>query len=193
MGLPCSIQFSGSCSSTRRSSFSRATWRGVCRGRSCWRFWSPPAWRVAALLTYRNTGGDQPLRDRIVPMALADRRRSRCWSSACSGPTLILRASVPQQNFVARAGRRLAQHDDRRHRRPAAQRIRPGAVRRRPNAKLLEALSQRFVLRFFRFASSVDRAAVGDEPEVRRHLDPARARRSSARATNCRACRSPAS
>ena len=55
---------------------------------------------VAALLTYRNTGGDQPMRARIVPLAL--RIAVLVLLVICLfRPTLILRASVPQQNFVA--------------------------------------------------------------------------------------------
>jgi len=110
---------------------------------------------VAALLTYRNTGGDQPMRDRIVPMAL--RIGVLALLVICLfRPTLILRASVPQQNFVA------VLVDDSRSMTIADTDGQPRGnfVQEQfagENGKLLEALKQRFVLRFFRFASSVDR------------------------------------
>ncbi len=43
-----------------------------------------------------------------------------------------------------------------------------------PDSPLLKALSQRFVLRFFRFSSSADRLAQTDRSAVRRHVDPSR-------------------
>ena len=110
---------------------------------------------VAALLTYRNTGGDQPMRDRIVPMAL--RIGVLALLVICLfRPTLILRVSVPQQNFVA------VLVDDSRSMTIADTDGQPRGnfVQEQfagENGKLLEALKQRFVLRFFRFASSVDR------------------------------------
>ena len=106
-------------------------------------------------------------------------------------PALILKAAVPQQNFLG------VLVDDSRSMSIADRDGQPRSafIQQQfagPNAKLLEALSQRFVLRFFRFASSSDRVAVGRRSEVRRHRDAARRRRSIARATSCPACRSPA-
>ncbi len=45
MGHPCSSPFSASCSSIRRSSFSRETWPGGCLALSCWPSWSRRAWQ----------------------------------------------------------------------------------------------------------------------------------------------------
>ena len=94
--------------------------------------------------------------------------------------------------FPRRAGRRLAQHVDRRPRRPAAQRVRPAAVGRTERRAARRRCRSGSSLRFFRFSSSADRVGVGRRPEVRRHGDASRRRRSSARATSCPACRSPA-
>src|SRR5687767_526228 len=55
---------------------------------------------VAALLTYRTTGADHSLRDKVVLIGL--RIGTLALILVCLfRPTLILRASVPQQNFVA--------------------------------------------------------------------------------------------
>jgi uncharacterized membrane protein len=111
---------------------------------------------VAALLTYRNTGGDQPMRARIVPMAL--RIGVLLLLVICLfRPTLILRASVPQQNFVAvlvddSRSMTIADTDGQPRSAFVKEQLSTG-----PNAKLLDALAQRFVLRFFRFGSSADR------------------------------------
>jgi len=71
-------------------------------------------------------------------------------------PTLVLKASVPQQNFVA------VLVDDSRSMTIADTNGQPRSafVKEQlsgPNASLFKALSDRFVLRFFSFASSVDR------------------------------------
>ena len=112
---------------------------------------------VAALLTYRRTGEERPLRDRIILMGL--RIGALAVLAFCLlRPTLILKASVPQQNFVG------VLVDDSRSMTIADVDSQPRSsfVQQQftgPNAKLLEALSQRFVLRFFSFASSADRVA----------------------------------
>jgi len=111
---------------------------------------------VVALLTYRTTGGDQPLRERLVPMGL--RLAALAVLAICLfRPTLILRASVPQQNFVA------VLVDDSRSMTIADTdgQARSAFVREQlssqPNGALLQALSDKFVLRFFKFGSAVDR------------------------------------
>ena len=112
---------------------------------------------VAALLTYRRTGEERPLRDRIVLMGLRIGALS-VLAFCLLRPTLILKASVPQQNFVGVIvddSRSMTIADvDSQPRSSFVQQQFTG-----PNAKLLEALSQRFVLRFFSFASSADRIA----------------------------------
>ncbi|MDO8794740.1 MAG: glutamine amidotransferase [Vicinamibacterales bacterium] len=110
---------------------------------------------VAALLTYKTTGGEQPLRDRLVLIGL--RIAVLALLVICLfRPTLILKASVPQQNFVA------VLVDDSRSMTIADTNGQPRSAfvqqqLSEPNASLFKALSDRFVLRFFNFASSVDR------------------------------------
>jgi uncharacterized membrane protein len=110
---------------------------------------------AAALLTYKTTGGEQPLRDRLVLIGL--RIAVLAVLVICLfRPTLILKASVPQQNFVA------VLIDDSRSMTIADTNGQPRSafVQEQlsgPNASLFKALSDRFVLRFFSFASSVDR------------------------------------
>ena len=113
---------------------------------------------LAALLTYKRTGGDQPFRDRAVLIGL--RIAVLALLVICLfRPTLILKASVPQQNFVA------VLVDDSRSMTIADTNGQPRSafVQQQlsgPNASLYKALSDRFVLRFFSFASSVDRQAT---------------------------------
>jgi uncharacterized membrane protein len=111
---------------------------------------------VVALLTYRTTGGDQPLRERLVPMAL--RIGALAVLVICLfRPMLILRASVPQQNFVA------VLVDDSRSMTIADTDGQPRSafvgeqLATEPSGDLLKGLSDRFVLRFFKFGSAVDR------------------------------------
>lgn len=110
---------------------------------------------AAALLTYRTTGSEQPLRDRLVLIGL--RVGVLALLVVCLfRPTLILKASVPQQNFVA------VLVDDSRSMTIADTNGQPRSafVQQQlsgPNASLYKALSDRFVLRFFSFASGVDR------------------------------------
>src|SRR5262249_12721356 len=71
-------------------------------------------------------------------------------------PTLVLKAAVPQQNFLG------VLIDDSRSMAIADQDGQPrsGFVQQQlngPSAPLLNALSQKFVLRYFRFSSSSDR------------------------------------
>ena len=182
---------SASCSSIRRSSSSRATSPGACRARCCWRSRRRRPSRSLALLTYRGVSATERA------------ARPRRCSSACAlaalavllfclfRPTLILKAAVPQQNFLG------VLVDDSRSMSIADRDGQPRSafVQQQlagPNATLLDALSQRFVLRFFRFSSSADRVGVGRRPEVRRHVDAARPG-ARARARRARpACRSPA-
>ena len=90
--------------------------------------------------------------------------------AAAGGPALlpVPAGADPEGGGAAaelprRPGRRLAQHDDRRPRRPAAQRVRPASSSAARTRRCSNALSQRFVLRFFRFSSSADRLpAAGD-------------------------------
>jgi uncharacterized membrane protein len=114
---------------------------------------------LVALWTYRTTGAEHSLRDKAVLVGL--RIGTLALILVCLlRPTLILRASVPQQNFVAVLvddSRSMSVADTDGQTRSAFVQEQFAAG---PNAGLLEALSQRFVLRFFRFGSSVDRLAA---------------------------------
>ncbi len=112
---------------------------------------------VAALFTYRGLASVERTRDRVVLIGL--RVAALVVLLFCLfRPTLILKAAVPQQNFLGVLvddSRSMAIADrDGQPRSAFVQQQLSG-----PNAKLLDALSQRFVVRFFRFASSSDRVA----------------------------------
>jgi len=110
---------------------------------------------LAALLTYRGLSTVDRLRDRVVLVTL--RLLALAVLFFCLvRPTLILKAAVPQQNFLGVLiddSRSMAIADrDGKPRSAFVQEQLTGA-----NARLLASLSQRFVLRFFSFASTSDR------------------------------------
>jgi uncharacterized membrane protein len=112
---------------------------------------------VLALLTYRGVSATDRARDRVVLVGL--RLAALAVLLFCLfRPALILKAAVPQQNFLGVLvddSRSMSIADlDGQTRSTFVQQQLSG-----PNARLLEALSQRFVVRFFRFASSSDRVA----------------------------------
>src|SRR5712691_1344046 len=112
---------------------------------------------VLALLTYRGVSATDRPRDRVVLVGL--RLAALAVLLFCLfRPTLILKAAVPQQNFLGVLlddSRSMSITDrDGQARSVFVQQQLSG-----PNAKLLQALSQRFVVRFFSFASSSDRVA----------------------------------
>src|SRR5215469_2981885 len=114
-----------------------------------------------ALVTSRGMAAADKPRDRLVLIGL--RLAALAVLLVCLfRPTLILKAAVPQQNFLA------VLVDDSRSMAIADTNGQPRStfVQKQlagPNAKLLNALSQRFVVRFFKFASSADRVeTVGD-------------------------------
>src|SRR5438105_3841118 len=116
---------------------------------------------VVALLTYRGVAAADRLRDRLVLVAL--RLAALAVLLVCLfRPTLILKAAVPQQNFLAVLvdnSRSMAIADrDGQARSAFVQQQLNG-----PNAKLLTALSQRFVVRLFSFASSSDRVGSAND------------------------------
>ncbi len=118
---------------------------------------------ILALLTYRGVPAVERTRDRVVLVAL--RLAALAVLLFCLfRPELILKAAVPQQNFLG------VLVDDSRSMSIADRdgQTRAAFVQQQlagPNAKLLNALSQRFVLRFFSFASSSDR--VGSTAELK--------------------------
>jgi uncharacterized membrane protein len=112
---------------------------------------------VLALLTYRGVPATGRPRDRVVLVGL--RLAALAVLLFCLfRPALILKAAVPQQNFLGVLlddSRSMSIADlDGQTRSAFIQQQLAG-----PNAKLLDALSQRFVVRFFRFASTSDRVA----------------------------------
>ena len=118
---------------------------------------------VLALLTYRGVPATERPRDRAILVAL--RLAALTVLLFCLvRPTLVLKAAVPQQNFLG------VLIDDSRS---MAIADREGATRAAfvqeqlsgHNARLLQALSQRFVVRFFSFASSSSR--VGSAADLK--------------------------
>jgi uncharacterized membrane protein len=112
---------------------------------------------VLALLTYRGVPATDRPRDRVVLIGL--RLATLAVLLFCLfRPALILKAAVPQQNFLG------VLVDDSRSMSIADLngQTRSAFIQQQlagPNARLLDALSQRFVVRFFSFASSSDRVA----------------------------------
>ena len=112
---------------------------------------------VLALLTYRGVSASDRPRDRMILVGL--RLAALAVLVFCLfRPALILKAAVPQQNFLGVLvddSRSMSIADlDGQTRSTFIQQQLTG-----PNARLLDALSQRFVVRFFSFASSSDRVA----------------------------------
>jgi uncharacterized membrane protein len=112
---------------------------------------------VLALVTYRGVPATDRPRDRAVLVGL--RLAALVVLLFCLfRPALVLKAAVPQQNFLG------VLVDDSRSMSIADVngQARGAFIQQQltgPNAALLNALSQRFVVRFFRFASSSDRVA----------------------------------
>ncbi|MFN7984963.1 MAG: glutamine amidotransferase [Vicinamibacterales bacterium] len=112
---------------------------------------------AASLITYRGIKGPGHIRERAVLVAL--RLALLALLLFCLfRPSLILRAAVPQQNFLG------VLIDDSRSMTIAdsAEKPRTDFVQQQfgPDGALAKALSQRFVLRYFRFSSSADRLAA---------------------------------
>lgn len=111
----------------------------------------------AALVTYRGIATEGSTRDRVVLVGV--RLALIASLTFCLlRPSLILKAAVPQQNFLG------VLIDDSRSMTIADRDGKPRTdfVQTElggPDAPLLNALSQRFVLRFFRFSSGADRLA----------------------------------
>src|ERR1700674_652173 len=110
---------------------------------------------LAALLTYRGVSATDRLRDRVMLIGL--RVAALAVLLFCLfRPTLVLKAAVPQQNFLG------VLIDDSRSMSIADRDGQPRSafVQEQlsgPNARLFAALSQRFVVRFFGFSSSSGR------------------------------------
>ena len=116
---------------------------------------------VLALLTYRGVPTTDRTRDRVVLVGL--RLAAVAVLLFCLfRPTLILKAAVPQQNFLG------ILIDDSRSMSIADREGQPRSAfiqqqLNGPNAQLLAALSQKFVVRFFRFSSNSDRVGTAGD------------------------------
>src|SRR5215467_15910419 len=110
---------------------------------------------AAALITYRSIARDGPVRDKVVLVAL--RLGLVVVLLFClARPTLVLKAAVPQQNFLGvlvddSRSMMIADRDGQ----PRSQFVQKQLSG--PQAALLNELSKRFVLRFFKFSSSAGR------------------------------------
>ena len=110
---------------------------------------------VAAVVTYRGVRGKGRLRDRIVLTAL--RMTALALVLFCLfRPTLVVRAAVPQQNVVA-----VLLDDSRSMQIPDWAGQARGAFLKQqfgtPDSPLMKALSDRFLVRVFRFSSTAGR------------------------------------
>jgi uncharacterized membrane protein len=112
---------------------------------------------VIALFTYRGVSAASRTRDRVVLVGL--RVAALVVLLFCLfRPTLVLKAAVPQQNFLGVLvddSRSMSIADRDGQTRAAFVQQQFGAA----DSPLLRALSQRFVVRFFSFSSSSDRVA----------------------------------
>ena len=126
---------------------------------------------LATVLTYRTAPGDAGLMDRAVLIALR-----LCLVAivlfCLFRPVLILRASVPQQNFLGillddSRSMRVADHDGK---------ARSEFVNEAfgPESAVMKALSSRYAVRIFRFASSTEPRGRSARPVVRWNADQAR-------------------
>jgi len=112
---------------------------------------------AAALITYRSIASEGPSSSRDKAVLIGLRLALVAVLLFCLiRPTLILKAAVPQQNFLGvlidDSRSMLIADRDGQPRSQFVQRELSGI-----NSPLLKALQQRFVLRFFRFSSSAGR------------------------------------
>src|SRR5262245_65376271 len=113
-----------------------------------------------ALITYRGLAAVESARDRAILIGL--RLAAVAVLLVCLfRPTLILKAAVPQQNFLGvlvddSRSMAIADHDGQ---------ARSAFIQQQlaPNTPLLNALSQKFVVRLFRFSSASDRVSTASE------------------------------
>src|SRR5258706_2244007 len=110
---------------------------------------------IGALVTYRGITTQGARRDRILLVAL--RLAVVALLAFCLfRPSLILKAAVPQQNFLGilvddSRSMLIADHNGEPRTDFVKQQLSD------PKSPLLDALSQRFVVRFFRFSATADR------------------------------------
>ena len=114
---------------------------------------------AAALLTYRSIVSDNSRRDK-AGLDCAPRRLVAVLFFCLVRPTLILKAAVPQQNFLGILvddSRSMTIAD-----RDGQPRTASCSVSSDRRGLCSNALSKRFVLRFFRFSSSAGASATAD-------------------------------
>ena len=115
---------------------------------------------LVTVLTYRSAPGDATLLDRLVLISLR-----LCLVAVVLfclfRPVLILRAAVPQQNFLG------ILLDDSRSMRVADENGKPRSefvnATFGPDSPVLKSLASRYALRFFRFSSSADRVTAAKD------------------------------
>ena len=116
---------------------------------------------AAALLTYRSIVSEGPSRDKAVLVSLRLALVAVLFFCLVR-PTLVLKAAVPQQNFLGvlldDSRSMLIADRDGQPRSQFVQRQLTG-----PQAPLLNELSKRFVLRFFKFSSSAGRVTSASD------------------------------
>ena len=112
---------------------------------------------LATVLTYRSAPGDASWLDRVVLITLR-----LCLVGlvlfCLFRPVLILRAAVPQQNFLGillddSRSMRVADHDGK----PRGEFVNTTFA---PDSPVMKALSSRYAVRVFRFASNTDRVGA---------------------------------
>jgi uncharacterized membrane protein len=112
---------------------------------------------LATILTYRTAPGDASLLDRIVLIGLR-----LCLVGlvlfCLFRPVLILRAAVPQQNFLGillddSRSMRVADHEGK----PRGEFV---STTFAPDSPLMKALSSRYAVRLFKFSSTADRVGT---------------------------------
>lgn len=115
---------------------------------------------AAAVVTYRRVAGGQRARDRVILAAL--RVATLCLVLFCLfRPVLVVKAAVPQQNFLA-----VLVDDSRSMQIPDWDGAPRGAFVKQSfgrDSALLKALSDRFVVRTFRFSSAAARLQSTDD------------------------------
>src|SRR5215813_8482753 len=116
---------------------------------------------AATLITYRSIAADGPVRDKVV-LVLVRLSFVAVLLFCLARPTLVLKAAVPQQNFLGvlvddSRSMMIADHGGQ----PRSQFVQHELTG--PNAALLRDLSSRFVLRFFKFSSSAGRVASASD------------------------------
>ncbi len=116
---------------------------------------------VAAVITYQSVRGKGRMRDRVVLTAL--RMAALALVLFCLfRPTLIVRVAVPQQNVVA-----VLLDDSRSMQIPDwGDRARGAFLTEQfgtPDSPLMSALSERFLVRVFRFSSTAERLESADD------------------------------